>query len=289
MPKTLTPRTLAGIKSLAKDIKRTQGVSHTSALETAARQAGFQNFQHARHALENAAQAPIDHSDNRRQAFRDRNTARWTKIVEDVNPQFAAQQIWTGSASIIRALRPFMGENVNHTLLPTGGGMDARGVRASFEQNCICLEMSSRSDYVVRPNRLILETFADHPGESFLLLELSELQQSGVYDYLVEDGDEEALRRHAARRQEELVNVNETYLERGAWDTDSWIDDYGQEAPLPDDARLTVRWMNGKMLIVAKGSLWNSVTSTYDGRHDAMTCGEIRNAIQTNLIDKTSR
>lgn len=45
------PTTLAGIKRLAKFIKRTQGTTHSDALDIAAEKAGFQNLRHAQSAL----------------------------------------------------------------------------------------------------------------------------------------------------------------------------------------------------------------------------------------------
>jgi Domain of unknown function (DUF5623) len=47
----IRPSTLDGIKRLAKAIKGERGIQHLSALEDAARSAGFQNFKHARNVL----------------------------------------------------------------------------------------------------------------------------------------------------------------------------------------------------------------------------------------------
>jgi hypothetical protein len=44
----IKPKTVAGIKQLAKKISKTRGITHTQALDEAARQAGFENFKHAR-------------------------------------------------------------------------------------------------------------------------------------------------------------------------------------------------------------------------------------------------
>jgi hypothetical protein len=46
-----------------------------------------------------------------------------------------------------------------------------------------------------------------------------------------------------------------------------------------------VRWLQGKVLLVAKGSLWNSVPATYDGRHNGMTAAEIRRTIERSLAE----
>jgi len=48
----IRPTTLAGIKRLAKTIKRARGISHAEALDAAANEGGFQNFRNARNILE---------------------------------------------------------------------------------------------------------------------------------------------------------------------------------------------------------------------------------------------
>lgn len=46
------PETIAGIKRLAKKIKRSEGLAHSAALDRAAKQAGYQNYKHAFNTLE---------------------------------------------------------------------------------------------------------------------------------------------------------------------------------------------------------------------------------------------
>lgn len=45
--KPVKPKTLSGIKQLAKVIRREQLVKHTKALDMAARQAGYDSYVHA--------------------------------------------------------------------------------------------------------------------------------------------------------------------------------------------------------------------------------------------------
>lgn len=47
----LRPKTITGIKNLAKDLKKRDGIQHYRALDAAARQAGFDTFSHARAVL----------------------------------------------------------------------------------------------------------------------------------------------------------------------------------------------------------------------------------------------
>lgn len=47
----IKPRTISGIKRLAKQIKKADDILYTQALNKAAVQAGFQNFLHANNAF----------------------------------------------------------------------------------------------------------------------------------------------------------------------------------------------------------------------------------------------
>ena len=51
MHQVQTPRTLSGIKSYARLLKTEQGIPHHAALDSAAREAGFQNWNHAHKVL----------------------------------------------------------------------------------------------------------------------------------------------------------------------------------------------------------------------------------------------
>lgn len=52
------PTTLTGIKRLAKTIKAQESLTHSKALDEAARRGGYQNFQHAHHSLHAATPLP---------------------------------------------------------------------------------------------------------------------------------------------------------------------------------------------------------------------------------------
>ena len=49
--KDVRPTTLAGVKSLAKQLKKAKSITHSDALELAAKAANCQNFSHAQRAL----------------------------------------------------------------------------------------------------------------------------------------------------------------------------------------------------------------------------------------------
>lgn len=164
-------------------------------------------------------------------------------------------------------LAPFAECGANRFLLPTGGGVDVASVRRSSEDGCIELVIRDRMAYVVRPKRVTLEHFPDAPLETFLLVELDELEPTGVYEGL-------------ARSVEELIEVDREYVERSHWDEGTLGEDEdGDPRPLPRDARLVVRFFGGKIMVVSKGSIWNGIPATYDGRHSRMEAAEIRRQI----------
>lgn len=276
------PSSLEGIKRLAKKIRRQSSVPHTQALDVASRTAGFENFTHARKQL--AQNGVTTHSPDRFDDFLNSNRAKWTSVVESVNPDTKPQIVWTGFDEIRRALIPFMGDNFNHAHLPTGGGQDYNTVSAARERDCLEFSIDYWSAHIVRPEKLVLETIQSHPEESFLLLELANLEKSGAYDELYRSYDDEDWRRYESWRREDVLDVYGEYFEREYWDRCSLgQDENGDDIPLPEDARTVVRWMNGKILFVSKGSLWNSIPATYDGRHDRMTSSEIRKFIEYGI------
>lgn len=272
----ITPSTLDGIKRLATRIKRENGVAHAKALDSAAVAAGFQNFTDARRQLKKSA---AEGAPARRTAtaplkeFHELCRADWDAAINTISGSSdSVTAIWRGLTDIINALRPVMGLNRNHAHLPTGGGLDFLSVGLSNERGSLEFMVGDRTAYVMKPRKLTLERI-DSEGNSFLLLELDEINPSGVYD----TGEGES--------REELVEVEPgEYESREIWDRGFLdYDARGEEIPIPDEARLVVRWLHGKVLFVAKGSLWNGDPGTYDGRHNRMAASQIRSVIERSL------
>lgn len=200
----------------------------------------------------------------------------WTTAIAKVagnNPPVS--ETWRGIDSIRTALRPFMAKDRNHAHLPTGGGLDMLSVDDSVEPGCLEFGIGERAAWVMKPESLTLEYIPESPIDSFLLLELAELQPSGTYE------------QRETEREELAELVRGDYVERGVWD-DGYFghDEEGREIPLPNESRLVTRWLKGKILIVAKGSLWNGRPATYDGRHNAMKAIDIRTIITEGLAGR---
>lgn len=197
----------------------------------------------------------------------------WTRAIVGVagdNPP--ATSTWRGLQSICGALQPFMAANRNHAHLPTGGGLDVLDAGLSVERGCLEFRVGERSAWVVKPKALTLEHIPASPIDSFLLLELARLEPI--------EADE-----HSRDGMEELLELKPgKYVERGVWDRGFLrYDEDGREVPLPTGCRLVTRWLEGKILIVAKGSLWNGTPATYDGEHNTMRSAEIREVIEQAL------
>lgn len=179
---------------------------------------------------------------------------------------------WDDIDDCLSVLTPFMGLNLNHTMLPDGGGLDMIAIRQYHEGEKIELCPTEKTSYVLKFECIYFEYFKSDPGQSFFLLEAGALPPSGVYNQI-------------RRQSEELVEIEPgRFVERSVWDAGYFgHDSQGDEIPLPSSARLVLRYIGGKFLIVAKSSLWNQTNSTYDGRHNNMSASEIRSQIARAL------
>lgn len=208
-----------------------------------------------------------------RQGYIKQNRERWIAAIAEAAPATESSKVWREVDEIASVLQLFVGEQMNHTMLPTGGGQDVAEVHPSIEPGCLELRISRKRIYIVRPERLTLERIDGEEAESFLLLELANLKPSGVYEDMGEG------------LREELLEVglgyyfDRAHLDYGYLDHD----ENGDEMPIPDDYRLVVRWLNGKLLFVAKASIWNQHSATYDARHNRMSASRIREIIERSL------
>lgn len=156
-------------------------------------------------------------------------------------------------------------------LFPDGGGLDFIGARLSSEPGCLELKTEG-VPVIMRPKRLLFESFPDMPSMSYFLLEAENLAPSGVYDEL-------------RGTVEELVELSQgDYAERVIWDA-GYLghDEDGDEIPLPSSARRVKRSLSGSFAIFAKASIYNENPRTYDGRHSQMSASEFRAHIQETV------
>lgn len=208
--------------------------------------------------------------------FDARNAAEWlVSIARQFGQKIPQSATFEPPEQIAEMLNAFCGPQLNHTMLPRGGGTDMQEVY--FDPRHRVIEFYPEPDrggatYQARPAKLYFEYFPGSPVNSFLLLECARLEPSGAYEQV-------------SRDYEEVVDLSEwEFVDRSAWDQGYYgHDEAGVEKPLPPDARLVVRLLSGKFLMVAKSSLWNRNPDTYDGRHSRMTAAQIRSVIQNTL------
>lgn len=149
----------------------------------------------------------------------------------------------------------------NHMLFSDGGGLDFTNAMSASEKDCIYIYAHGLC-YLIKPKRLIFEGFKYYEWNYFLL-ELDSLdpildKNKLFYEELVED--------YPAHY------VSAQYYQYGVYDYES-----GSE--LPVDSKLVCRYLKGKFLIVLKIGPYNSIESTYDGRHGDCSSVEFREYI----------
>ncbi|WP_433949945.1 hypothetical protein [Brevundimonas bullata] len=286
--------TVASLKRMAHHIKVEEGVTQSVALDRAAQRSGYENYAHARRMIsarlgDAAGGVPPQRPPARRvTAFQSEARGKWERaVVDPLLGPLSPTRTWDDVDAIVRVLNRVLGATDNHALLPTGGGMDLKGAARSQERGCLELRIRDRHVYVVKPRRLVLESFPDALAESFFILEADPLDLVPIDDERFDDDyDREIVlaRRREGGRQEVLELEPGVYQSRAAWDEGILgHDGDGEEIPLPSSARLMVRWLRGRFMILSTGSLWNGVPATYDGGHDRMTDKMIRDAIQYAL------
>lgn len=204
-------------------------------------------------------------------SYEEKNRVQWIAVQRNLFPTaLPSRVIWENINDIISVLKNLSFINLNHMFFPNGGGLDLENVSKSFEDNCLELGFSG-SYIIVKPKRLIFESFGDNPEWNYFRLETGDLIS---FDPSYTKYNDEML----------------TELEPGLYTDYNCFEynDFNGE-PLPSTARPIRRIFNGDFVIFQKTSLYNKNRSTYDGRHNKMNADQFRkhiySAIQYNKKD----
>ena len=209
--------------------------------------------------------------------FYERNLEQWFEIQNKLFPTaFPKRVVWEKIDDIIKILKIICSYNsLNHMFYPDGGGMDLEDARISNEDGCIELDFGIID--IIKPKRLIFESFDYDPEWNYFRLELNELKPSIPHN--IEDGEEPYEKRYdhegvseiypAVYDKYEIVEYRSEYKELGY--------------EIPDSARQVSRWFRGSFVIFNKSSVYNQTSSTYDGRHNKMSTEDFREYIQRNV------
>ena len=144
----------------------------------------------------------------------------------------------------------------NHMMLPGGGGYDFVCAEKATESGCMLIhdDISFEVPSVVKPARLYCVSYPNDWRWNFFYLQLERLspieaETQAKHEYLVEDTPGHY-----------VTGENAQY----------GVYDYDPGEPYPEGYRIVNRYYEGSFLFVMKFGPYNSVHSTYDGRHSRM-------------------
>lgn len=183
--------------------------------------------------------------------FRDYNLTHWNKVESALFPNGVPETAsWTNPTKIIEILNLVAeGDNANHTFHPDRGGLDLEGAGVSTEPDCIELYLISRNrPTIVKPKRLIFNSFPGFPEWSYFLLETGVLSPSGVST--------------AGPITEELTE----FPDGRRFSLEYWDNGEYNGQPLPEGTRAIARVFSGSFAIFQKSSPYNQYRS---GKFDA--------------------
>jgi serine/threonine-protein kinase len=199
-------------------------------------------------------------------SFPEHNRLEWEETQRRLFPLVLPERtVWTSINEIVDVLN-VLGEtsNLNHLLFPSGGGLDLKRAAQSARENG-CIEIDTNGIItIVKPLRLLFESFGAKPEWNYFRLEADRLVPCGVYPGLDEK-----------RGHEEVTDVGgKLYAPRACLDANEY-----RGKRLPKGSRGVMRYFGGAFVIFQKTSIYNSTPQTYDGRHNKMTSDEFREYI----------
>ena len=181
--------------------------------------------------------------------FDSRNRKEWAFVYQSLfNGMRPPMMSLEKREDVVKALQLLVRyTRLNYTMMPQRGGMELKGASIAPEDGCIYLDFGFT--YVCKPRRLVFRGFND-VSWNYFYLELSELTH-----VITQDIEEELI--------EDVPGhyVDATYANHGVYD-------YESGKPLPVGWKKVIRVCKEAFLIVSKGSFYNSIMPTDDGRHE---------------------
>jgi serine/threonine-protein kinase len=204
--------------------------------------------------------------------FEKRSKSEWLHIQNRLFPYAEPKTvIWENIYEIITILNIISEyDQVNHTMLPGGGGLDLEGAKLANEEGCIEINFNGHA-HVVKPKRLLFECFHEHSDWNYFRLETEELEPIG---------------KHETERFDEGFTEIEpcVYSDYECYD----FNDFNGET-LPASARPVRRILKGSFIICLRTGVYNKVPGTYDGRHNKFSADDFRGYIERAIKVAGSR
>jgi serine/threonine-protein kinase len=187
---------------------------------------------------------------NINQNFIQRNLTEWFEIQNLLFPFSApARAEWNDVREIVSVLNLIASRQaLNHMFYPTGGGNDLISAELAAEEGFIALIVSERSAEVLKPKKLVYESFGYDPEWNYFWLECEDITPTGITTLGYKGMDEYLIELSPGR-----------YIEPSGWE----INEY-QGVQLPLTSRIISRYITGSFVFFCKSSTYNHTSATYD-------------------------
>lgn len=188
------------------------------------------------------------------------NEKEWLGVQKSIFPSTVpTQAIWESKYDIIDLLTNLARPNLLHGYLARGGGHDLSGAKESYEDGLTEVVLGE-SSYLCKIKALHLETFTDMKNMSYLRIVVDEIGPTGKSGSIRENVE-------VLTELYPLEYADVDLFERNSFEN-------GED--LPQSARRVFRILKGDVCIFSKSSIYNQISSTYDGRHAKMNPREFR-------------
>lgn len=187
-----------------------------------------------------------------------RNPVEWQTLQGQLFPTIMPQRaIWENTKDIADILN-LIGSiaALNQMFYPYGGTSDLEGAKLGLEPDTIELVIDFNWIDLIKPKRLIFESFDSDAQWNYFRLETAILDPIGVGEVYLE-------------RREDLVEITPL----------NYINFSNQGESLPENSRIVTRHLKGDFVIFSKRSFYNLANTTDDGRHNQMTTDQFREYI----------
>jgi hypothetical protein len=215
------------------------------------------------------------------QEKKEKQLAVWEEMVVKIFGEKPSDTLKTTSTSRIIEILDTIGKSkaLNHTFMPSGGGLDLSGATYSNEKGRVELDFGG-SGIIVNPESLTFHPIGENPEWWYFRLNTLPFEASGAYEEIQQEDTSDDIFKTKSDKEiewsmrfygEEVLEIEPgNYIDRSFWDINHLgYDENGDLIPLPENARVITRKFNGGAFVIfPKFSAYNHNTSTYDGRHN---------------------
>jgi serine/threonine-protein kinase len=192
------------------------------------------------------------------------NGIEWAEMLDKLfGSNIPETAKWTRKEAIIGVLNTIgLTRHKNHGFFPSGGGLDLLGANFASDNNSI--ELNFGRIYICEPSSLQFESFDADKDWFYFRLETNVLKPK--------------LEKHSHRECfEDLIELRTgEFVELEKQNDDDIFRNFYRDVTII---------LSGSIVIFSKSSVYNAVSSTYDGRHSKMSAETFRKYI-SEIINK---